>query len=244
VSEILANDMAEAERIVEENWPGGGGMIVPSEHDHPRSALGVVYSKIPEAVKVAFGHLSSAYGAIAARYPGKHLIFTPTYVFLSRSPDEQTALQEFLAFKKPEEGGILVRAGGLTRVHLFGAPGTSQSSVPGDTGTPITSPINPWTFPGLSSPSVPAQGRQQSSTAGKVRRMLENDNGTAMLCSMKICPSLDPGDFREVRADNNVLKDTGCEITTVYGPKQNHRIRFRYSNGPARCLGLMGASFR
>jgi hypothetical protein len=119
VTEISANDMAEAERIVEENWPGGGGMIVHSEHDHPHSALGVVYSKIPEAVKVAFGYLSAAYGAIAARYPGKRLVFTPTYVFLSHSPDEQTALQEFLAFKKPEEGGILVRASARARVPPF-----------------------------------------------------------------------------------------------------------------------------
>jgi hypothetical protein len=225
VTEILASDVAEVERIVEENWPGGGGMIAQSEHNNPRSLLGVVYSKIPEAVKVAFGYLSAAYGAIATRYPGRHLVFTPTYVFLCSSRDEGKAFEEFSAFKNAEEGGILVRAGGLTRVHLFSAPEPSQSSIPSNPNTPITlnapnTPSNPWTFPGPASSWMPPQGQQQSSTARKVRRMLENESGTALLCSMKISPSLDPQDFREVHA-RNVLYDTGCETTTVYGPEEN-----------------------
>jgi hypothetical protein len=195
VNEIPANDIAEAERIVEENWPGGGGMIVHSEHNRPRSALGVVYSKIPEAVKVAFGHLSTAYGAIAARYPGKHLVFTPTYVFLSHSRDEQTALEEFLAFKKPEEGGILVRAGARARFPPFATQAHQSQQA--------------------QQQCFPTHGSNH-----KVRRMLENESGTGIMCSLTICPSLDPQDFREVHA-RNVLYDTGCETTTVYGPEQN-----------------------
>jgi hypothetical protein len=133
--------------------------------------------------------------AIAARYPGKHLVFTPTYVFLSHSPDEQTALQEFLAFKKPEEGGILVRAGARARVPPFATQAHQSQQA--------------------QQQCFPSQGSNH-----KVRRMLENESGTGIMCSLKICPSSDPQDFREVRADN-VLYDTGCETTTVYGPEQN-----------------------
>jgi hypothetical protein len=39
-SEEEGNDMAEVKRIVEENWPGGGEMIVQSEHNNPHSPLG------------------------------------------------------------------------------------------------------------------------------------------------------------------------------------------------------------
>jgi hypothetical protein len=38
-------------------------------------------------------------GAIEDRCRGKHLVFTAKYVFLSRSPNEETALEEFRAFR-------------------------------------------------------------------------------------------------------------------------------------------------
>jgi hypothetical protein len=194
---MVANDMEETERSVKENWTVYGGMILQYTHHYPSSVLEEVFSTVPEAVKAAFGHLSTAYGAIADRYTGKHLVFTPIYVFLSHSRDEKTALEEFLAFKKPEEGGILVRAGGLTT-------------------DPANIPYNPWSASTWRS----AQGQQQSSPSRKVRRKHENDSGTAMLCSIKLCPTLEPLDFRQVKA-SHVLKDTGCETTTVYGANHN-----------------------
>jgi hypothetical protein len=37
--------------------------------------------------------------AIEDRYRGKHLVFTAKYVFLSPSPNEETVLEEFMAFR-------------------------------------------------------------------------------------------------------------------------------------------------
>jgi adenine-specific DNA methylase len=82
VTEILANDIQEVEQIVEENWLGGGDMIIQSEHLQPRTVLQEVYENIPDVMKEAFGHFSSAYGAIEQRYRGKHIVFTAKYVFL------------------------------------------------------------------------------------------------------------------------------------------------------------------
>jgi hypothetical protein len=239
-SEEEGNDVAEVKRIVEENWPGGGEMIVQSEHNNPHSPLGVVYSKIPEVVKVAFGYLSAAYGAIATRYPGRHLVFTPGMFSFAAARTKKRPFEEFSAFKNAEEGGILVRAGGLTaltRVRLFAAPEPSQSSILSNPNTPITlnapsTPISPWTFPGPASSWMPAQGQQQSSTARKVRRILENEHGTAILCSMKICPSLDPEDFREVRADD-VLSLCSSRYWAAKAPPFKVELRINPSQSKA-----------
>jgi hypothetical protein len=99
------------------------------------------------------------------------------------------------AIRPLQEGGILVRASALARVPPFATQAHQSQQA--------------------QQQCFPSHGSNH-----KVRRMLENESGTGIMCSLRICPSLDPQDFTEVRADN-VLYDTGCETTTVYRPEQN-----------------------
>jgi hypothetical protein len=174
VTEIIADNMDEAYRIVNDNWPAGGGMIIQSEYQDqpPPSDIGKAFAKIPESLKQAFSYLSSGYGAVCNGYRGKYLVFTHCYVFVSHVADEDGAIREFLDFRKEEEGGIIIPGGGISvRTGQFSAPrfpSMNWSNTPDTPNTPNTpsTPITPntsipspisgpasWSSPQLHSPA-------------------------------------------------------------------------------------------
>jgi hypothetical protein len=220
ITEIVADSVEEVRKIVEENWPGRGGMIIHFAQP-PASAVGKVFARIPDSLKEAFAHLSSGYGAICAGYHRKYLVFTHSYVFVSHAADKDSAMREFLDFRQQEEGGIIIPGGGMVRIGQLAAPGIPPMSMPNMPNMPITPNTSNTPNTPLLSPMWGASALSPNPPYRNVRRMMENNDSTGTICLLKSYPTLGVNELRGALCTSKALKDTGCEVTTLYAAENN-----------------------